>query len=148
MQMLIAFWGDWGSDIYAWTFVVFNGGPGIVPCWPELTRCGWWCSQLGDNGMPARGAWGPLPGPVQTVGRAERKAVPQALKLIPKVSLIVADLLSLQQVGSQRGTIDADAQANYADLWQGMFHVAGPSTGPTRAGPAMEEGRAADSPSL
>ena len=42
--------------------------------------------------MPVRGAFGGLQGQIQTVGRAERAAVWQALSLLPSVPLIVTDL--------------------------------------------------------
>eukprot|EP00959_Pyramimonas_sp_CCMP1952_P370429 7757942-Pyramimonas_sp.AAC.1 len=60
--------------------------------------------------MPVRGACGGLGGPIQTVGRAERAAVWQALSLPPSVSLIATDLWSLCGGGTAWHECHADAQ--------------------------------------
>eukprot|EP00959_Pyramimonas_sp_CCMP1952_P436541 9141285-Pyramimonas_sp.AAC.1 len=60
-----------------------------------LKRLGIESTRLGEHGMPLRGAWGAMPGPIQTVGCADRVALLQALRLLPKVALVVTDLLSI-----------------------------------------------------
>eukprot|EP00959_Pyramimonas_sp_CCMP1952_P345478 7234701-Pyramimonas_sp.AAC.1 len=84
----VHYWGDWESDQQSWTSVVYTDGSGLAPGLPEITRCGWGFACLGDNGLPVRGACGPLEGPLQTVGRAERAALFCALKLLRDVELV------------------------------------------------------------
>eukprot|EP00959_Pyramimonas_sp_CCMP1952_P085738 1793479-Pyramimonas_sp.AAC.1 len=61
--------------------------------WPEFRRCGWSAVQMGEFGLPVRAAYGPLPGPIQSVGRAERYALLRGLQLLPRLVLSVSDLL-------------------------------------------------------
>ena len=117
----IEFWGDWSSDPSSWSSVCYTDGSGMAPSWPELRRCGWSVVQLGDNGMPIRAIVGPLWGPIQTVGRAERFAVLQALRHLPSVTLVVYDLLGLVQEAESWSHELADAQAAYADIWRSIL---------------------------
>eukprot|EP00959_Pyramimonas_sp_CCMP1952_P272516 5697363-Pyramimonas_sp.AAC.1 len=66
LEMPAVLWGGWSSDRSTWTIVACTGGSGMVPSWPELRRCGWGICQQGNNGMPVRGAYGGLAGPIQT----------------------------------------------------------------------------------
>eukprot|EP00959_Pyramimonas_sp_CCMP1952_P179505 3752833-Pyramimonas_sp.AAC.1 len=94
-KLEFSFWGDWEYDRSSWSGACYPDGSGMAPSWPELRRCGWYVVHLGDNGMPIRALIGPLWGPIQTVGRAERFAVLQALRHLPRVNLLVSDLLGL-----------------------------------------------------
>eukprot|EP00959_Pyramimonas_sp_CCMP1952_P081775 1708142-Pyramimonas_sp.AAC.1 len=65
--------------------------------------------------------FGPLWGPIQTVGRAERFAVLQALRHLPRVNLLVSDLLGLVQEADSWSPEHVDAQAAYADTWRSIL---------------------------
>ncbi|CAK0865551.1 unnamed protein product [Prorocentrum cordatum] len=98
----VYFWGDWSDDPGTTEGnVVFTGGSGLASSMLELRRCGWAAVQVSSQGLPARAAYGPLPGPFQTVGRAERHALLQALLVLspqrggPAVDAVFTDLLGL-----------------------------------------------------
>eukprot|EP00959_Pyramimonas_sp_CCMP1952_P007110 148752-Pyramimonas_sp.AAC.1 len=79
---------------------------------------------MGEFGLPVRAAYGPLPGPIQSVGRAERHAVLRGLQLLPRLVMSVSDLLGAVREGGEWSPEHASAAAAHADIWGQIFSVA------------------------
>ena len=76
---------------------------------------------LNGQGVPARAMYGGLPGPVQTVGRAERHAAWQAIRAAPKVETIVTDLKGLAMEAESWNKQMAKASGKHATIWRSIF---------------------------
>ena len=50
---------------------------------------------VGEGLIPLRACYGPLPGPVQTAGRAERGAIIRALQCALSLEVVVSDFLGV-----------------------------------------------------
>ena len=74
---------------------MYHDGSGYETAWPDLARCGWACVQVSCDGLPLRAVFGALPGARQTVGRAGRHALHQALLHMPYLRFVVMDLAAL-----------------------------------------------------
>ena len=117
----VFFWGDWKSNLEDWSDTVFTDGSGYESSIPELCRCGWAAIQVSATGLPLRAVYGTLPGDRQTVGRAERYAILQALIYFPMAKLVVSDLLDLVEEGNSWDILKSMAGCKYADLWRTMM---------------------------
>ncbi|CAK0818307.1 unnamed protein product, partial [Prorocentrum cordatum] len=99
----VRYWGDWGDDPGATVGnVVFADGAGPASSMPELRRCGW--------------------AAVQAAGRAERRALLQALLVLssrrgrPAVDVVFADLLGLVEEATSWGAELERAGATHATV--------------------------------
>ena len=84
---------QWGNQHIPWKSVLFTDGSGQASDTPEHRRCGWAVVMLNRQNIPVRALYGGLPGPLQTVGRAERYALLQAVMAHEGVQRVVSDLL-------------------------------------------------------
>eukprot|EP00959_Pyramimonas_sp_CCMP1952_P281628 5886817-Pyramimonas_sp.AAC.1 len=85
------------------------------------------CTALGLNSDAVDGLWaayGPLPGPSHSVGRAERYALLRGLQLLPRLVLSVSDLLGAVPEGVEWSEEHASASAAHADIWRKIFSAA------------------------
>ena len=89
----------WGETEAPWGRRVYSDGSGLFSNSPELRRCGWAVVEVGPGGLPIRARYGGLPGRVQSVPRAERVAIYQALRVSPRNVHVVSDHLSAVQEG-------------------------------------------------
>ena len=80
------------GDADLWNDLFSNDGSDYETAWPELARCGWSSVQVDCDGLPLRAVFGALPGARQTVGRAERHALHQAMLHMPYLRFAVTDL--------------------------------------------------------
>ncbi|CAK0794960.1 unnamed protein product [Prorocentrum cordatum] len=103
-------WGERRGDI------ALTDGSGLASSMPELRRRGWPLAQLGANAAPVRAAFGALPGPLQTAGRAERGALLRAAQLlVSQVKFVAANLLALaREAGSQGEGLEQAGAAHTA----------------------------------
>ncbi|CAK0827554.1 unnamed protein product, partial [Prorocentrum cordatum] len=91
------FWGDWNTEELQFGNVVYTDGSGLASAIPEIRRCGWAAAQMAAQGWPLRAVYGPLPGPLQTVGRSERFALLMAVRHFgTKLEVVLTDLLALE----------------------------------------------------
>ena len=81
--------------------MVYGDGSGYGTEVQEHFRCGWATVELDANLWPIRAVYGPLPGPLQSVGRAERWTVLQAVTRCSRLREYVADLKSLVEEGQE-----------------------------------------------
>eukprot|EP00959_Pyramimonas_sp_CCMP1952_P053627 1121632-Pyramimonas_sp.AAC.1 len=77
-----------------WGVHLFTDGSGLSNSLPEACRCGWAVVEPSPGGWPVRACFGPFPGAIQTVPRAERCATLQAVRLGPRSVGIISDHLS------------------------------------------------------
>ena len=108
--------GDWIPGIY-----FTDGSGGKKGSDPRLRRCGWGVVRLNldDPGNPslACGAFGPLPGPLQTVPRSEIFAAIQVLDLVHGAVIIYSDC---EYFVSRAGALGQRARmraGKNGDLW-------------------------------
>ena len=113
----------WGATHTGWGSVVYGDGSGFDGDLPELLRCGWAVVQLDANLWPVRALFGPLPGPLQSVGRAERWALLQAVLHCKGMECYVADLFSLVEEGKEWHARHASAKGKHAAIWQKVFEA-------------------------
>ena len=93
----VYYWGDWITEPNEFGNAVFTGGSGLAGSIPELRRCGWAVVQFSRQGLPLRATNGPLPEPLQNVGRAERDALLMTVWLFgPNFDYVFTDLLVLE----------------------------------------------------
>ncbi|CAK0837890.1 unnamed protein product, partial [Prorocentrum cordatum] len=112
----------------AWPAAVYTDGSGRASQVPEARRCGWAAVALRPDGMPLKAPYGPLPGPRQTVGRAERQACLAPLSQAGEVQLIVSDLQSLVTEGNLWSPTAQAASARHASMWR-QLHAAAEARG-------------------
>ena len=100
---------------------MYTDGSGLANGVPEATRCGWAVVELSPGLWPVRALFGPLPGGCQTVPRAERHAILEALRVGPRGVEVISDHLSAVLEG-QRWTADlAESSSRHASIWREMF---------------------------
>ncbi|CAK0829323.1 unnamed protein product, partial [Prorocentrum cordatum] len=97
--------------------------PGHASKAPEARWRGWAVLAFRPDGFQLKAACGPLPGAVQTVGRAERFACLAPLRQRRPTSLIVSDLQSLMTEGNSWSPDAASARGRHAGIW-GQLHAA------------------------
>ncbi|CAK0811969.1 unnamed protein product, partial [Prorocentrum cordatum] len=119
---------EWGAAQVAWPAVVYTDGSGHASQVHGARRCGWAAVALRPDGMPLKAAYGPLPGPRQTVGRAERQACLAPLSQAGEVQLIVSDLQSLVTEGNLWSPTAQAASARHASTWR-QLHAAAEERG-------------------
>ena len=110
------FKGSWGPRS-------FVDGSCLQSSIPEVARAGWSVVQIGDNLLPQRAVYGALPGPRQTIGRAERWTFRQALAWHPKHESIVSDLQSAVREGNAWDPEQALGTAKHATIWRSIFQL-------------------------
>ncbi len=111
----------WGAPHLPWGPVIFGDGSGFDKDVPELFKRGWAIVELDDNLWPVRALYGAFPGPLQSVGRAERWAVLQALLHCEGMTEYVADLWGLVAEGREWGARRAAPKGKHAAIWQACF---------------------------
>ena len=67
------------NSTFEGTRVYTDGALRQFQWWKEANRAGWGVAQVLENGDMEHGCYGPLPGPIQTVPRAELYAICEAL---------------------------------------------------------------------
>ena len=124
-------WGDWSG---AWGRRIFTDGSGLASGVAGLTRCGWAVVEISDSGLPLRALYGPLPGRVQTVPRAEYYVVAKGLEVAAKPAHVISDHLSLVRHGQNWGPHNEQASSTHANVWR-RVHVLYPTGRPTLSEP-------------
>ena len=88
--------------------------------WKEANRAGWGIAQVSEDGNLELGCYGPLPGPIQTVPRAELYAICEALATTTGPIRIHTDHKPIVDgLLNGREWACGPARAN-ADLWEGV----------------------------
>ena len=109
----------------------FADGSGLAGSISELRRCGWAIVQLSQQGLPIRAAFGALPGPLQTVCRAEVYAVLFALQHADLagqgVLLLVHNEAIVGGLRRLRSAAAASEPGEASDLWRQIAQIATPS---------------------
>ncbi|CAK0885544.1 unnamed protein product, partial [Prorocentrum cordatum] len=114
-------WGDWTTPKELLENAVFTGGSGLAPSIREIRRCRWAAVQFARQEIPIRAVFGPLPGPLQTVGRSERHAVLMAAKSCgSNLQCVFADLLALEAEANSWGPELESAAAVHAAIWRSL----------------------------
>ncbi|CAK0891681.1 unnamed protein product [Prorocentrum cordatum] len=121
---------EWGATQEEWPSVVYTDGSGHASRVPEARRCGWAAVALRPDGIPLKAAYGPLPGPRQTVGRAERRACLAPLAQAGLVQVIVSDLQSLVTEGNGWSPSAQPARARHVSIWRQLHAAAAKRGGP------------------
>ena len=107
--------GTFTGDVYT------DGSLRQLWWWLEAARAGWGIASLEGLGLKS-GLTGTLPGPVQTVPRAEMFAVCEVLRLAVLPLHVHTDHLPIVD-GLKRGRAWCLAVArNNADLWRELWH--------------------------
>ena len=114
-----------GATEAPWGRTIYTDGSGLASSSPELRRCGWSAVELGPSGLPLRAVFGALPGRRQSVPRAERFAIFQALRVGPVDAHIVSDHLSAVREGSSWDRDLASSGARHANVWRMIFGLYG-----------------------
>ena len=114
----------WGAALLPWGVRVYGNGSALQSDEPEVRRCGWAIVEIGNDGYPVRAAYGPLPGPLQTAGRAERHAALRAIDIVGHLELFITDLESLAKEGGSWKPQLESATGRHAAIWRKMFALA------------------------
>ena len=120
-------WGDWRG---VWGPKVYTDGSGLANSMEGLTRCGWAVVQLDESGCVVRAIYGPLPGRLQTVPRAEHYAALRAVQVAAHPAEIVSDHLSLVKTGRQLSSLCELGASRQASIWRQIRHDLGQSESP------------------
>eukprot|EP00959_Pyramimonas_sp_CCMP1952_P110155 2304736-Pyramimonas_sp.AAC.1 len=76
---------------------------------------------MSAQGWPLRAVYGPLPGPLQTVGRSERFALFMAVRHFgAKLEVVLTDLLALESEAASWGPELEGAAAAHATVWRAL----------------------------
>ena len=78
---------------------------------------------LNKQYFPVRALYGGLPGPLQTVGRAERYALLQAVRASQDVQLVVSGLLGLVREAEGWDDELASARGKHAAIWRDILQT-------------------------
>ena len=97
---------------------------------PEVRRAGLAILQLGADLLPVRAFFATLVGPVQTVGRAERTAALQAIRVNANLKIFVSDLFALVREGQSWEPDLGCGMQQYAAVWRSIFAQAEKRTSP------------------
>ncbi|CAK0805455.1 unnamed protein product, partial [Prorocentrum cordatum] len=121
---------EWSATQVGRPSVVYTDGSAHASQVPEARRCGWAAVALRPDGPPLKAAYGPLPGPRQTVGRAERHACLAPLAQAGSVQVIVSDLQSPVTEGNSWSPTAQSARARHASIWRQLHAAAARRDGP------------------
>ena len=96
-------------------------GSGLDPTHERLRRCGWAAALMDDDGNPRRFQYGPLPGSVQTVPKAEMYALFMILSWVKFGATVWSDCKFVVDGFARGRDHPSNKLCLHSQLWRGIF---------------------------